>query len=125
MTSVSAGVWRDHRLSDERVWYSVTRVEEVLGADLIDHVDAEVHVQRFVTKNVLVLLGDANHLVAPVGGQNLAPNQCRTRFLQHGVESDEIAQERLIVLSSSGRERRIREVPTRLWSAIDPTSRYS
>jgi hypothetical protein len=28
MTSVSVGVWADHPLSDERVWYSVTRVSK-------------------------------------------------------------------------------------------------
>ena len=87
MTSVSAGVWADHPLAHASCSIcrtsSCNEVDKRRGFsafDLIDHVDAEVQVQRFVTKNVLVLLGDANHLIAPAEGQNLARNQWRITF---------------------------------------------
>ena len=37
----------------------------VLVSDLVDHVDAEVQMDALVAQDVLVLLGDADHLVAP------------------------------------------------------------
>ena len=36
----------------------------VLDPDLVDDVDAEVEVDALVAQNVLVLLGDADHLAA-------------------------------------------------------------
>jgi hypothetical protein len=38
---------------------------QVLDLDLIDDVDAEVQMDRLVAQDVLVLLRDPDHLVAP------------------------------------------------------------
>jgi len=37
----------------------------VLDLDLVDHIDTEVQVDALVAQNVLILLGNADHLVAP------------------------------------------------------------
>jgi hypothetical protein len=37
----------------------------ILELDLVDYIDAEVQVDRFVAQDVLILFRNAHHLVAP------------------------------------------------------------
>ena len=46
MTSVSAGVWADPRLSDERVWYSITRVSKK-SCSLLRSIASDIHGKGF------------------------------------------------------------------------------
>jgi hypothetical protein len=46
----------------------------VFDLDLVDNVDAEVQMDALVARDVLVLLGDTDHLVAAAERQDLRKN---------------------------------------------------
>src|SRR5690606_14046052 len=77
--------------------------------DLVDDVDAEIQVDRFITQNVLILLGNADHLVAPAERQDLRKARVEPHALENDVERDQISQEVLIRVRGSGPEVRIIE----------------
>lgn len=68
---------------------------EVLGPqvrvfqfDLVDDVDAEIQMHRFVAQNVLELLGDASHFVAAAHRQNLRETAVEEYPFRDAVEAD-------------------------------------
>ena len=81
----------------------------IFDLDLVDHVDAEVQMDALVAQDVLILLGDADHLVAPSKREDLRKAGVEPHALENDVECDQIAQERLIGLRRAGGERRIAE----------------
>jgi hypothetical protein len=66
--------------------------------DLVDDVDAEVQVDRLVAQDVLILLGDADHLVAPAEREDLREAGVEPHPFEDDIEGDEVAQESLIGL---------------------------
>jgi hypothetical protein len=64
--------------------------------DLVDDVDAEVQVDALVAQDVLVLLGDADHLVAPAEREDLREAGVEPHAFEDDVEGDEVAQESLV-----------------------------
>src|SRR4051812_24812130 len=101
----------------------------ILDLDLVDDVDAEVQMNRFIAQDVLILLGDADHLVAAAEREDLGEPRIEPHALEDDVEGDEITQERLVGFRSAGLEIGIVKMlgvlqrPRRL-SVIDGTSRY-
>ena len=73
----------------------------VLDLDLVDDVDAEVQMDRFIAQDVLVLLGDADHLVAAAEREDLRKTGIEPHALEDDVEGDEVAQEGLVGLRRS------------------------
>ena len=57
-----------------------------------------------VAQDVLILLGDADHLVAPAERQDLREAGIEPHPLEDDVEGDEVAQERLVGLRRAGLE---------------------
>ena len=78
----------------------------VLDLDLVDDVDAEVQMDALVAQDVLILLGDADHLVAAAEREDLREAGIEPHALEDDVEGDEIAQEGLVGLRRAGREMR-------------------
>ena len=76
----------------------------VLDLDLVDHVDAEVHVHGLVAQDVLELLGGAGHLVAPAHAQDLDEADVEEDALEDDVEGDQLTQELAVVLRGAGVE---------------------
>ena len=74
----------------------------VFELDLVDHVDAEVHVHGLVAQDVLELLGGAGHLVAAAHGQDLREAAVEEDALQHAVVGDQVAQQLLVGLRRAG-----------------------
>jgi hypothetical protein len=70
----------------------------VLVLDLVDDVDAEVQVDGFVAQDVLILLGDADHLVAAAEREDLREAGVEPHAFEDNVEGDEVAEEGLVVL---------------------------
>ena len=66
--------------------------------DLVDDVDAEVHVHGFVTQDVLELLGDTGHLVAATHGEDLGEAAVEEDAFQYAVERDQVSQQGLVGL---------------------------
>src|SRR5690606_21408269 len=79
----------------------------VLDLDLVDHVDAEVHVHGFITQDVLELLGNAGHLVATTHGQDLGEAAVEEDALKYAVKGDQVLQQRLVLFHRAGGEGRV------------------
>ena len=82
----------------------------VFDLDLVDHVDAKIHVHGFVTQDVLELFSNASHLVASTHGQNLGKANIEEDAFEHDVERDQFTQKFLVVFRSAGLEIRISQV---------------
>ncbi len=63
---------------------------------LIDEVDAKVEVNALIAQNVLILLCDAGHLVAPTERKNLREACIEPHPLKDRIEGDEVSEECLI-----------------------------
>jgi len=70
----------------------------VLDFDLIDDVDAEVQMDRFVTQDILVLLGDSDHLVAAAKRKDLRKAGVEPHAFEYDIEGNEVTQECLVRL---------------------------
>jgi hypothetical protein len=81
----------------------------VLDLDLVDDVDAEVEVDGFVAEDVLVLLGDADHLVAASEREDLREARVEPHAFEDDVEGDEVAEEGLVGCVGAGGEGGIAE----------------
>ncbi len=64
----------------------------VFDLDLVDHVDAEVHVHGFVAHDVLNLFAHTHHLVAAAEAEQLHEADVEEDALEHHIEGDEVAQ---------------------------------
>lgn len=76
----------------------------VFQFDLVDHVDTEVQVHGFVAQDVLELLGDAGHLVAAAHAEDLGKAAVEEDTFGDHIESDEVAQQFLVVFRGAGFE---------------------
>ena len=76
----------------------------VFDFDLVDDVDAEVHVHGFVTQNILELLGGAGHFIAASQGENLNKTDVEKDSFEDDVKGDEFAQQFLVIFRRSGLE---------------------
>ena len=61
----------------------------IFELDLVDQVDAEVAVHRFVTQDVLVLLGSTGHLVLTAQSQNLGEAHVEEQAFHKASKHDE------------------------------------
>ena len=68
----------------------------VLKLELVDEIDAEVAVHRFIAQDVLVLLGSASHLVLATQRQNLREAYVEEQPFHQAGENDQRLQQRLI-----------------------------
>ena len=78
--------------------------------DLVDHVDPEVQVHRFISKDVLELLGNTHHLVATTHGQDLSESTVEEDAFGDHIEANEVLQEALIRLARACVERRVTDM---------------
>ena len=101
------GAFQDHQRG--LIAHLLVPQVRVFQFDLVDHVDAEVHVHGFVAQDVLELLGDAGHLVAAAHGQDLGEAAVEEDAFQHAVERDQVLEQRLVGLRGAGGELRVRD----------------
>ncbi len=76
----------------------------VFQLDLVDDVDAEVHVHGLVAQDVLELLGGAGHLVAAAHGEDLDEADIEEDAFEDHIEGDQFPQQLLVVLRGAGVE---------------------
>lgn len=82
----------------------------VFGFDLVDNVDTEVEVDRFVAQDVLILLGDADHFVAAAEREDLREAGVEPHAFEDDVEGDEVAEEGLVRVAGTGGEGGVAEM---------------
>ncbi len=68
----------------------------VFDLDLVDDVDAEVHVHAFVAHDVLELFGCADHFVAAAKGEHLGEADIEKNAFEDDVEGDQVAHQALV-----------------------------
>ena len=79
----------------------------ILELDLVDDVDAEVHMHGFIAHDVLELLGNPRHFVATTHRQDLHKTDIEEDALEHHIERHQIAQQTLVGLHGPRVEGRI------------------
>ena len=77
--------------------------------DLVDHINAEIEVHRLISQNVLELLGDPGHLVAPSHRQDLGETAVEENTFCYRIEANQIAQQLLVGFGGSRCKVGIRE----------------
>ena len=60
-----------------------------------------------VPKNILKLFGGSRHLITPAHGENLCKAAVKEDALKAAIESNEVLEQVLIVLSGAGFELRV------------------
>ena len=79
----------------------------VFDLDLVDDVDAEVHVHGLIAHDVLDLFGGTGQAVLAAKGQQLHKADVEEDALEDHVEGDQVTQQALVVFRCASVEHRV------------------
>jgi hypothetical protein len=71
----------------------------ILDLDLVDQINAEIAVHRFVTQDVLILLCGTDHLVLPAQGKDLHKTYIEEQAFHQARKHDQATQQGLTFFS--------------------------